>query len=234
MRGIDEVNNKYGHLLVLERDIHNIKKDRIYWKCLCECGHIVTARGSHLRDGNVQSCGCYQKEQTSVTHIKNEINHKYGKLTVLNKNSKGAYWDCLCECGQMTTVLGSNLRNGNTKSCGCLKSKGEMEISNLLSLNNIPFIKEYTFLDLKSPKGSPLRFDFAILIHNKLHYLIEFDGAQHFIEKEHWGGTAEFNKLQEYDKLKNNYCLNHSISLIRIKYNEMITLDKLMGGLKIE
>ena len=31
-----------------------------------------------------------------------------------------AYWLCLCDCGAVKSVAGSKLRNGSTKSCGCL------------------------------------------------------------------------------------------------------------------
>ena len=59
--------------------------------------------------------------------LKNEIGNKYGALTVIargpNTNQGRAQWVCECECGNQTIVLGKNLRSGNTKSCGCLKSK---------------------------------------------------------------------------------------------------------------
>ena len=55
----------------------------------------------------------------------NEIGNKYGKLTVIeryiDKNCSKAKWLCKCECGNTTIVLGKSLRNGNTRSCGCLK-----------------------------------------------------------------------------------------------------------------
>ena len=35
--------------------------------------------------------------------------------------NRRAYWLCECECGNQSEILGSNLRNGNSKSCGCLK-----------------------------------------------------------------------------------------------------------------
>ena len=58
-------------------------------------------------------------------------------LTVLerdwNKNNNGsAYWKCKCDCGNIITVKGAKLRLGQT-SCGCLKSKGEFKINNILS-----------------------------------------------------------------------------------------------------
>lgn len=36
------------------------------WNCLCECGNNINARGDHLRDGSILSCGCYQKEKTNI------------------------------------------------------------------------------------------------------------------------------------------------------------------------
>lgn len=52
---------------------------------------------------------------------------KFNKLTVLRnvyrndvKTRKQNYWECLCECGNKTTVLDSNLTSGQVRSCGCL------------------------------------------------------------------------------------------------------------------
>lgn len=52
------------------------------------------------------------------------IGQKFGRLTVIGreKNNKDgrATWRCNCDCGNETIVLGKSLRNGNTRSCGCL------------------------------------------------------------------------------------------------------------------
>lgn len=56
---------------------------------------------------------------------------KYGKLTVLyyvfTKNRK-AFFNCKCECGNICTISGTNLRTGKTKSCGCLQKLKANEI----------------------------------------------------------------------------------------------------------
>ena len=41
----------------------------------------------------------------------------------IESNSKRSMWKCVCDCGNETIVSISNLRNGHTKSCGCLISK---------------------------------------------------------------------------------------------------------------
>lgn len=56
----------------------------------------------------------------------------YGRLTVLGddgtrtKTSK-VLWRCRCDCGNEVHVLGSNLKRGLTKSCGCLNSEKRRE-----------------------------------------------------------------------------------------------------------
>lgn len=57
---------------------------------------------------------------------------RFGKLTVIeyggaSKNRK-ALWICKCDCGNITNpIVGSNLLNGSTKSCGCLRAEVSSE-----------------------------------------------------------------------------------------------------------
>ena len=59
--------------------------------------------------------------------IIDETGNTYGYLTVIKRgeNTKDgrARWVCKCKCGNETLVLGKNLRNGNTKSCGCYQKE---------------------------------------------------------------------------------------------------------------
>lgn len=49
---------------------------------------------------------------------------KFNRLTVIGRagsdKQNRAKWLCQCDCGRQTTVNTSSLRNGHTKSCGCL------------------------------------------------------------------------------------------------------------------
>ena len=55
--------------------------------------------------------------------IVNLVGQRFGRLLVLEEdmtnNKKKAKWICKCDCGNITSVYGYNLKNGNTKSCGC-------------------------------------------------------------------------------------------------------------------
>lgn len=49
---------------------------------------------------------------------------RFGRLTVLGRaENKGlaTMWECLCDCGNLKFIASSSLRNGITKSCGCLQ-----------------------------------------------------------------------------------------------------------------
>lgn len=46
----------------------------------------------------------------------------FGRLTVVCLASTNRYgWECLCICGSKTVVITASLRNGHTRSCGCLQ-----------------------------------------------------------------------------------------------------------------
>lgn len=52
-------------------------------------------------------------------------NQRFGRLIVIEKSiyrtkNRCFKWKCLCDCGQIKYIDGSSLKNGNTKSCGCL------------------------------------------------------------------------------------------------------------------
>jgi hypothetical protein len=47
-----------------------------------------------------------------------------GRLQILKnteKRNKRIYWECICTCGNVLFIDGTKIRNGETKSCGCLR-----------------------------------------------------------------------------------------------------------------
>lgn len=134
---INEIGNRYGKLIVLE-DAGNIKGVH-KWKCKCDCGNFVVVAGVKLRSGHTKSCGCLKNEIGS-TLSKNEIGNKYGNLTVINcGGTDNGYmsWICKCDCGNIVKVRGSNLRNGNTTSCGCYQKENPPRLTHGKTNNRI-------------------------------------------------------------------------------------------------
>ncbi|PWJ80621.1 hypothetical protein C7441_112163 [Pseudaminobacter salicylatoxidans] len=60
-----------------------------------------------------------------MIHYKDIAGHKFGRLSAIcvagRTKSRLVLWRCRCDCGGECIVTGTNLRNGHTKSCGCIK-----------------------------------------------------------------------------------------------------------------
>lgn len=221
---IDETGKQYGELTVLYRAENN-KSNRAMWHCRCSCGKEIDVLGKSLRSGNTKSCGCYQRRRAAESNMKRAsslVGQRFGKLQVLEevgfitrpngRNSR--VYKCLCDCGNYCEVQHVYLSTGDTTSCGCIRSKGEFQIAQLLREHNINFQQEYTFDDLKDRLA--LRFDFAIFNKDKLVCLIEFQGEQHT-----YTSNGFYNEdLIKHDKQKVEYCKEHNISLYHLYYKD--------------
>lgn len=237
----------FGKLTVIKRsDKINLTK-HVYWDCVCECGNTRIVDGTSLRNKTIFDCQeCANKRRYGENYqkkvhekrmrgdfsgpIKDLSKQKFGNLTPLEllldkrDNAGHAIWRCKCDCGKIIDVASNRLTTYNTTSCGCVKTSiGEKIIMKILNDNNINYETQYSFKDCLSPKNKLLFFDFAIFDSNKnLIKLIEYDGKQHFEPVEYFGGEQGFITQQEYDQIKNQYCKEHNIELIRIPY----TLNK--------
>jgi len=127
---IDLTGKRFGKLVVL--NLEYTKKDKndknvFYWRCICDCGNEKVLLRSSLTNNLTKSCGCLCSEIT-ISKNKNKLinleNKKYGMLTVLELESLdpryGALWRCMCDCGNETISRATNLKSGQTTSCGCL------------------------------------------------------------------------------------------------------------------
>ena len=236
-KAIDITGQKFGKWLVLERVHKQTSNQAAYWKCQCECGAIHEIAGIDLRAGKTVQCkhcaGLEKKKYIktrshSINHKQQEIGKRYGNLVVIEfayQTLGGSMWKCRCNCGNETIVRINNLHSGKTTSCGCIKSKGEATIREILIKNQINFTQEYTFDDLLGLNGGKLRFDFAIFdLNQKLIKLLEFQGRQHFEQTKLWNND---NKI--HDEYKRKYCKEHNIELLEIPYYDInkISLDYL-------
>lgn len=105
-------------------------------------------------------------------------------------------------------------------------SRGEIKIYEILKDAGINFEEEYSFPDLVSNRGAPLRFDFAVFDDDgEIAFLIEYQGVQHYQAKSVFGGKNGLRRQQYNDILKKRYCLNHGYTLVEIPYTDLNFLD---------
>lgn len=201
--------------------------------CRCDCGTTKTVRVLNILYGLSKDCGCGRKKMLRRTRTKDIIGQKFGKLTALelledsNQFNRRMY-RCKCDCGNETIQPSSSLISGHTKSCGCLVSYYNMFIDQLLTQKHITHICEYSV----SIGESKYRFDFYLPDYN---LFIEYDGEQHYKVPRYVGDNNDANirilkNTQIRDEIKNKYCEDNGINLLRIPYWESKNIEEIIDN----
>lgn len=233
--------NKYSHLIntkingwtILEIMPSNEKHNYTYAICKCQCGTVKEVKLSYITNGRSKDCGCGRKETMKEILTKNLVGQRFGKLVVSemleqrNKNGRIVY-KCKCDCGNEVNVLGNSLTTYHTLSCGCLVSYWNMYIQQFLDKNKIEYKPEYTIFI----GDDYYRYDFYLPQYN---LFIEYDGQQHYEPVRFYGNNIEenmkiFQKVQEHDKIKNKYCEENNIHLLRIPYWETKNIEMIINN----
>ena len=222
---------KFGKVTI---DCKTDKRDSngtIIWSGMCECGNRCEASSSDFIRGRCTSCGC-DKYSSMILDLSNM---RFGHLIAIepcghNASRKKRLWKCICDCGNETVVVTSDLTGGNTMSCGCKNfSHGEVCVKKYLDDNNICYIAQKKFDDCRDQL--PLPFDFYLPAYNAC---VEYQGEQHYRSVEYFGGEDAFLTRKKHDEIKLKYCQQHKINLIIIPYYTDIEeeLDNFFNNLK--
>lgn len=111
-------------------------------------------------------------------------------------------------------------------------SRGEICIEEILKEAGLKFKEEYSFPDLNSPNGRPLRFDFVVFDDDgNIDFIIEYQGRQHYEASSKFGGKRGLYQQQFNDNKKRRFCALHDFKLIEIPYTEenLISYDYIMN-----
>ena len=64
-------------------------------------------------------------ENKRGNRFKDLTNIRFGKLVAIKPIKKSYdtkyYWECICDCGKVKTIMSSNLVRGISTTCGCGK-----------------------------------------------------------------------------------------------------------------
>ena len=126
---IDLIGQRFGRLTVVSRAEN--KCGRTNWHCKCDCGNERDILAINLTRGFTKSCGCLHNEQLRERKLIDLSGQKFGRLLVLKRaenHGRETYWKCRCDCGNIKEINGAKLKNGHTKSCGCLSKETTSEI----------------------------------------------------------------------------------------------------------
>lgn len=112
----DITGQRFGRLTAIER---LPGKTPIKWRCRCDCGKEISARGVSLRFGTTAPCGCSLKNPRP--YARRDISgQRFGRLVAVGRDeSNGKNWIFLCDCGRTKSINMANASRGLSKSCGC-------------------------------------------------------------------------------------------------------------------
>lgn len=99
--------------------------------CRCSCGVERPVDRYSLLRGVSGSCGCLAREASAAlrrTEVKHPISEgdRFSRWTVLDASDRSSI-RCRCECGTESGVTASNLVQGYSQSCGCLRNEQSSE-----------------------------------------------------------------------------------------------------------
>lgn len=142
------------------------------------------------------------------------------------RTNKEYWWVCRkCNHSLYSTPLKrlnatSGVSDNHIKCAYCNLSIGAKKIYSIFEQYYPNFTMEYMFDDLKGTGGKSLRFDFAILNQDgSLLFLIEYDGQYH--NEKLNPELDNYILISTHDKLKDEYCKQNNIPLLRISYLEI-------------
>lgn len=182
------------------------------------CGYEWSTTLSRLLNSKKQCPKCqhrsykktteeYKKEVENFTNREYEVVGEYvnHKTMIKMKHKK---------CGFIWEQMPSSILQGY--GCPkCKESHGEKAVHKYLKNRNIKFRIQYRIKECKYKRTLP--FDFAIFNDDGLVTLIEYQGEQHYRQRENSLFKLDNTRFIR-DNIKKTYCIEHNIPLIEIPY----------------
>lgn len=230
------INNQDLNLIALEKVIELDDKGKVktFVKCKCPIHNntFLTRAGDLRRGKGCQLCGYEKmksKQRLTLEDIKERLREKNDNIEIISNEyiNNLEKLKCRCKiCGHEWNISWANLQKLST--CPqCMGSHGEKEIINYFKKNNIPYKYQYRFNDCKDERTLP--FDFYL---PEFNLCIEYDGQLHYESARYIKNEEimdlKLQKQQRHDKIKDDYCKNKRIKLLRIPYWEFDNIPKIL------
>ena len=207
--------------------------DKVKLRCIHD-GYEWYAEPSKLLRGNKTGCPlCGGHLKVTYDAFQKRVKSKNPAI-IFTSDFKSIKEPIECSCSvcnhQWKTNAGVLLYgNAFCPNCKGKRSKGEAAIFEYLRSRNIYFEEQKTFDGCADKHKLP--FDFYI---PSLNTCVEFDGPQHFQETPHFchqidrDPKDQLEYVQMHDEMKNQYCDNAGINLIRIKYTQIDEVEDIL------
>lgn len=201
-------------------------KGKRYMTITCPNGHTYDKRMDGWKNGE----RCKECQRLTQDEVRSRIEKEGYKLL---SEYKSYHEKILVQCSNGREPYEVQLANFDCgKRCPYCSNnfKGENKIMDFLRNNNIEFIPQYIYEECKYIQ--PMPFDFYL---PKYNLCIEYDGEQHF-KPISFGGSYTKEELEERfkirklkDEIKNTYCKEHNIDLLRIPYYDINKIEEILS-----
>jgi hypothetical protein len=169
-----------------------------------------------IQGHNCRKCQNEKRRLSTNEFIKRAINKHGDKFDYSMVDYKGGLEPIEIICKKHGSFIQIPENHISGSGCPfCNESSGEREISIILKNLSIKFERNKKFKDCISDKRKELPFDFYLPDYN---LCIEYDGRQHFEPVSYFGGDIKFNRQKHLDSIKDKYCKDNDIKLLRIDY----------------
>ena len=205
---------------------------KVWW--ICKDGHEWESTIQNRQEGNgCPYCSGFLPSEDNNLLIHNPKlceewdyakNNKSPNEYTKSSMSK-VHWKCnVCEHRWIALISNRNKGRGCPQ---CKESKGEKRISEISLKHGLIYTPQYMIDGCKNRRHLP--FDFCFFEDNaktKIKMIVEYDGILHFEDK--FNKPKEFERLQQNDKIKTEYCKQNNIKLIRIPYWDFDNIEQIL------
>ena len=196
------------------------------WKCGVESHPPWPAMASSVLRRESWCAHCAGCARLTIEHCQEVARQRGGTVisTVYHNNNTEVEWKCHVKEHTSWRATPGNVMYNGTWCPFCQISKGEREISDILTKHGFTFEQQKGF-----PFSQRRKYDFFILSHNTL---IEYDGKQHFIVTGHYTGSSEhLDYSHRVDSFKTNIARLNGYNVIRIDYTMRDKIEQWLIGL---
>lgn len=195
---------------------------------MCKCGNEFERDYNNFKHSNQRQCTeCSGGVKLLYDDVKRYIEATSNcKLISKTYNNNHDMMTLQCECGNLFETNFGNFKVFNKRRCGECTNKTsypELQAISILEKHKVQFKQQYKFSDCKHIQT--LVFDFYLPNQN---LCIEIDGKQHHEPILKYGGDEGFAKTKARDGIKNEYCKNKNIKLLRIPYWEFDNMENIL------
>jgi len=198
-----------------------------------KCNNEFDMRPANFKNGN-RCPFCAGVRKRTLDSIKKDVFNLVGdEYEILSKeyiNNKEKLLFHHNKCNHDFLMVPKDFLKENGNRCPkCKRSNGELEVERILNKYKINFESDNRNSGCVNKRS--LQFDFKVILNNQIIY-IEVDGAFH---KKSWNDSKkEKDHLQDQinnDNIKNTFCKENNIKLIRIPYynkNDLKNMENIL------